>query len=156
MLQGLNNVINTGLIGNPVNKKHIRQFGETLQRTFDMNLGWILPSTLLSEDIDAMIQEEHPLLLNSSRNQGNNVESESIMAEWSSHPVHLTSINGSKPLSTFIPFCAYQTNLLALGEYIDEHEFPVCSQFAPTVHKGQRCYTIDVSSLLPDFETKDR
>ena len=63
----------------------------------------------------------------------------------------MTSTNAP---SAFIPFCAYNTELLALGIFIDGMKFPICSRFVPTVLKGQLCYTMDVNSVLPDKETK--
>ena len=156
MLQGLANVINSGLIANSVNKEHLRQFSEMLQTVCDMDLEFILSKTLTNKDKLAMAHNQHPLLLNSSgKIEQQNDKTESLMAELSSHPVHLMTKNGWSALSAFIPFCAYQTNMLVVGEYIDGFDFPVCNKFTPTVHRGQLCYTIDISSVLPNTETDD-
>ena len=60
-----------------------------------------------------------------------------------SHPPHLTSTWSS----TFIPFCAYKTDLnfsksiLALPGVT----FPLCSSFLPTVLEGQLCYKLTLN-----------
>ena len=156
MLQGLANVINSGLIVNSVNKEHLRQFSQMLQTVCDMDLGFILSKTLSSNETVAMTHNQHPLLLNTSNEiKQQNDQMESLMADLSAHPVHLTAKIGWKVPSAFIPFCAYQTNMLLVGEYIDGLDFPVCNKFTSTVHRGQLCYTIDISSFLPNTETKD-
>ena len=153
MTQGAANVINSGLIVDPVNLDHLRQFCLMLSSVFDLDLMYVLSRELSNDDLQAMIEDRHPFLsFNSSTTKQPNAKTTSMMARLSSHPVHLTS--ESHP-SAFIPFCAYQTNMLALGQFIDSLEFPVCNKFTPTVDRGQLCYTIDVSSVLPDAETKD-
>ena len=57
--------------------------------------------------------------------------------------------------SAFIPFCAYQTSLLLLGEFINSFEFPVCNKFTPTVLDGQLCYNLGINSVLSERETMD-
>ena len=158
LLQGIANVIDSGLIVNSVTMEHMRQFCQMLQTAFKMDLVFVLSKTLSNDDIRAMIKTEHPLLsLNSSNSRQQEFGTEeSLMAELSSHPVHLTSKSGKSALSAFIPFCAYQKNMLLLGEYIDGLEFPVCNKFTPTVHKGQLCYTIDISSVLPNIGTEGK
>ena len=51
--------------------------------------------------------------------------------------------------------CAYKTDLLLLGEYIEGLDFPICNKFTPTVLDGQLCYTLDLGSALPNIETFD-
>ena len=77
------------------------------------------------------------------------------MRELSFHPVLLKSKSNATLPSAFIPFCAYKTDLLMLGEHIEGIDFPVCNKFTPTVLDGQLCYTLDVNSALPDEDTLD-
>ena len=60
----------------------------------------------------------------------------------SNHPPHLKN----SP-SAFIPFCEYTGNMLSVGEYIENFDFPVCNSFRPTVLGGQLCYQFDVNSI---------
>ena len=148
LLQGTANVINSGIVVNPVSMEHLRKFCQMLQAAFKMDLKWVLSKTLSNSNKEIMIRDKNPFLLfNSSSNGQPEPETEIDMARLSSHPVHLTSRGA---LSAFIPFCAYNTDLLAFGQYIDGLQFPVCNKFAPTVHRGQLCYTIDVNSELPN------
>ena len=153
LLQGLANVINSGLIDSSANLKHLRQFCQMLSAVLRLDVPYILTKTLSLMDIQAMKNEENPFLIfNSSTSEERDKKRENLMAELSSHPVHLTSKNAP---SAFIPFCAYQTDLEIFGDYIDGLDIPVCNKFTPTVHRGQLCYKIDVGSLLPDVETKN-
>ena len=60
-----------------------------------------------------------------------------------SHPPHLTSSSSS----SFIPFCAYKTNLSFSGksEALDSTTFPLCSSFLPTILEGQLCYKLTLN-----------
>ena len=62
-----------------------------------------------------------------------------------SHPPHLKS-NWS---SSFIPFCAYKTDLNFSGtsQYLDGIDFPLCSSFLPTILEGQLCYNLDLKKV---------
>ena len=57
-----------------------------------------------------------------------------------SHPPHLTS-NWS---SSFIPFCAYKTdlNFSETSPALNGTNFPLCSSFLPTILEGQLCYKL--------------
>ena len=152
----------SGLIENPVNIDHLYQFGKEMQSLLDIKLKDILPKALLGDDIDKLRESRYPFLdFNQTFGpvQIDNFEDESVeslMAELSSHPVHLVTKNSKTSLpSAFIPFCAYKTDLLLLGEYIEGLEFPVCNKFVPTVLDRQLCYTLDISSALPNMETID-
>ena len=150
---------------NPINIDHLYQFGKRLQSILGLKLKDILPKALLSDDIGKLQKSQFPFLdLNqtlgpaqkSSDNSEDEHNEEALMAEFSSHPVHLVTKNSKTTLpSAFIPFCAYKTDLLLLGEYIEGLEFPICNKFTPTVLDGQLCYTFDISSVLPDMETLD-
>ena len=62
------------------------------------------------------------------------------------HPPHLQeeTITGS----SFIPFCAYKTNMTISGPevWLPNISFPVCTAFKPTVLEGQLCYKIQVNA----------
>ena len=60
-----------------------------------------------------------------------------------SHPPHLRS-NWS---STFIPFCAYKTdlNFSQMSAALDDTTFPLCSSFLPTTLEGQLCYKLKLN-----------
>ena len=143
LLQGTANLINSNMVVHPVNMEHLHQFCQMLEGALKLDLGYILSRTLSYNDIKQLTRNKNPLapFANSTYKQPD-MKEETSMAELSSHPVHLTS---KRAPSAFIPFCAYQTDMLALGEYIEGLEFPV---FTPILHRGQRCYTKDVSSLL--------
>ena len=79
------------------------------------------------------------------------------------HPPHLQeeSMTGS----SFIPFCAYKTNMTISGPQVllSNISFPICTAFKPTVLEGQLCYKIQVNvtggqgkknglSLLLDYQ----
>ena len=153
LLQGTANVISSGLVVNPLSMVHLQKFSQIIGGALNLDLMYILSKTLSNNDTDAMIKNYHPFspfqLTNMTQRE---IKIESLMAEFSSHPVHLTSKNVP---SAFIPFCAYNGDLLALGKQIDGIEFPVCNKFVATVLKGQLCYTIDVGSVLTGTKTKD-
>ena len=52
--------------------------------------------------------------------------------------------------SAFIPFCAYQTDMEIVGEYVDQFRFPVCSKFTPIVLDGEHCYSLDLATVIPE------
>ena len=60
-----------------------------------------------------------------------------------SHPPHLTS-NWS---SSFIPFCAYKTdlNFSETSPALNGTNFPLCSSFLPTILEGQLCYKLTLN-----------
>ena len=140
LLQGTSNMINSGLISNPVNLRHLQKFCEMLRTVLKIDLNFILLKTLSTNDIKELTKNQNPLLLfnSSSRTSQQDMIVKKLMAGLSSHPVHLTSEGAT---SAFIPFCAYQTDLLSLGKYIAGFELPVCNAFFPTVHRGRLCYT---------------
>ena len=49
--------------------------------------------------------------------------------------------------SALIPFCEYNGDMLAMGEYIENFDFPVCNKFRPTLLDGDLCYQLDVNSI---------
>ena len=163
LLQGASNIINSGSLRNQVNIDHPYEFCKEMQSMFGLYLPDILQNSLLSEDIDILKRSRYPFL-EQSQNFAKDKEStynprdsdtESLKAELSSHPVHLKTRNGTILPSAFIPFCAYKTDLLMLGERITGLKFPVCNKFKPTVLDGQLCYTLDLSSTLPNTMTLD-
>ena len=60
-----------------------------------------------------------------------------------SHPPHLTSSWSS----SFIPFCAYKTDLNFSGKspFLEGTTFPLCSSFLPTIFEGQLCYKLTLN-----------
>ena len=56
------------------------------------------------------------------------------------HPHHLTL---SEVSSAFIPFCAYGSNLTALGVPHPNLTMNMCNSFKPTLLNGDLCYTLD-------------
>ena len=60
-----------------------------------------------------------------------------------SHPHHLTSSWSS----SFIPFCAYKTDLKLFKEAhtLPGISFPLCSSFLPTILEGQLCYKLTLN-----------
>ena len=59
------------------------------------------------------------------------------------HPVHLFDSDNVGIPSALIPFCAYGTDMKALGRPSSNFSFPVCDSFKPTMHKGRVCYRLD-------------
>ena len=64
-------------------------------------------------------------------------------AQILNHPPRITSSWSS----SFIPFCAYKTNLnfSEKSEALEGTDFPVCSSFLPTILDGQLCYQLTVN-----------
>ena len=74
--------------------------------------------------------------------------SDGLVAEVSTHPVHMLNSNGSLMPSAFIPYCSFGENLAFLGEYVNNMTFPVCNMFQPTAFKGHLCYSLEISKML--------
>ena len=49
--------------------------------------------------------------------------------------------------SALIPFCEYNGDMLAMGEYIENFDFPVCNKFRTTLLDGELCYQLDVNTI---------
>ena len=64
----------------------------------------------------------------------------------SAHPPHLHL--DTKAGSSFIPFCAYKTNMSISGPtvLVPNISFPICTAFKPTVLEGQLCYKLHVNA----------
>ena len=64
-----------------------------------------------------------------------------------SHPVHLLDQMGNVSLSTFVPFCAFQTQLGISKPFtfLPDSPYPVCKSFVPVDLHGQLCYSIRVN-----------
>ena len=64
----------------------------------------------------------------------------------SGHPVHFGNRVSLEVSSSFIPICAYKSNLLISNDplWMSNISFPLCSSFKPTVLEGQLCYKIEV------------
>ena len=63
--------------------------------------------------------------------------------QQSSHPAHLEG----KVSSSFIPFCAYKSNLILSRNplWFSNISFPLCSSFKPTMLEGQLCHKIELN-----------
>ena len=97
LLQGVANVINSGLIDNSANVKKLRQYCQMLSAVLRLDLTYILSKTLSLMEIQAMKNEESPFLFfNSSTSDERDKKRESLMAELSSHPVHLCDCHQTK------------------------------------------------------------
>ena len=59
------------------------------------------------------------------------------------HPVHLSEDGAS----AFIPFCAYQSDLVVADhpQRIQGISYPVCSSFQQTILEGQLCYELKLN-----------
>ena len=81
------------------------------------------------------------------------------------HPLHL--LGETMTGSSFVPFCAYKTNMTISGPevWLPNMSFPICTSFKPTILEGQLCYKIQVNatsgqgkkhglSLLLDYQDK--
>ena len=67
------------------------------------------------------------------------------MAEFT-HPPHLQGELNTG--SSFIPFCAYKTNM-TISEpevLLPNISFPICTAFKPTILEGQLCYKLQVNA----------
>ena len=161
LLQGALNMINLGQLTEPVSKDHLYQLSKEMQSILGLKLKEILRMMLSTDGISMMMENSHPFIshnLDSSQTNTGNLEDAkrgALMAGLSSHPVHLKTKNGEILPSAFIPFCAYKTDLLLLGEYIKDIKFPVCNKFTPTLLDGQLCYSLDINPALPDSEALD-
>ena len=61
-----------------------------------------------------------------------------------SHPLHISSTW----TSTFIPFCAFQSNMALSKQptYIKDLYYPLCSSFQPTLLEGQLCFKLQMNA----------
>ena len=70
------------------------------------------------------------------------------MREMSLHPPHMTDSKGNLLPGAFIPFCAYQTQVLGVLE--TDLPFISCSMARPTILDGQLCYSINISNIAKE------
>ena len=68
------------------------------------------------------------------------------MTTSSAHLPHL--VGESNTGSSFIPFCAYKTNMtISQPEVLLPNiSFPICTAFKPTILEGQLCYKLQVNA----------
>ena len=65
------------------------------------------------------------------------------------HPGHLYDRDNVVGLpSALIPFCAYGTDMEAVGKMSINFSFPVCNSFKPTLLKGRVCYKLELDWRL--------
>ena len=60
-----------------------------------------------------------------------------------SHPAHMSAEGDS----SFIPFCAYQSDL-SISDHLQSIQgisFPACSSFQQTILEGQQCYKLKLN-----------
>ena len=128
-----------------------------MQPILGLKLNELLQKALMSDNLALLRRRKYPFLEKDLTFVQRSVERshELFMAELSSHHVHLKTKLGALVPSAFIPFCAYKTDLLLLGEHIKGLKFPVCNKFTPTVLDGQLCYNLDINSALPNEDTLD-
>ena len=71
-----------------------------------------------------------------------------------SHPPHLR--NGSA-VSAFIPFCAFEGQLLVSPEssWLPNLSFPTCQLFTPTSLDGQLCYKLQVNKTSKGSDNRE-
>ena len=64
-----------------------------------------------------------------------------------SHPPHLLDQKSTTSPSSFIPFCAFQSqlNISEPITFLPNSIFPVCNSFTPVALNGQLCYNIKVN-----------
>jgi hypothetical protein len=74
------------------------------------------------------------------------------VGEVSAHPPHLIDSMGAPTPAALIPFCGYKSSMTALGEA--RAGLPVCTGFQPTVLDGQLCYSLNISALQAEMESK--
>ena len=67
--------------------------------------------------------------------------------EVSLHPPHLIDSSGSMAPAALIPFCSFQANMSMLGTVKEGLNFTACSNFRPTLHEGQLCYSLNLTSI---------
>ena len=70
------------------------------------------------------------------------------------HPAHMKDNQNNSIPTSLIPFCGYGGNLNITGKYIKDLRFPVCDSFHPVNLDGQRCYALDLNSILIGGKTK--
>ena len=58
------------------------------------------------------------------------------------HPPHIR-----ESLSSFIPFCEVNGDMLAVGEKIENFSLPVCRAFKRKVLDGRLCYQLDTNFI---------
>ena len=66
---------------------------------------------------------------------------------YSTHPVHVFNVLHNLNPTAFIPFCAFDGDMAALGEERENFSLPLCSVFQPRVLAGQMCYFVDLSNV---------
>ena len=74
--------------------------------------------------------------------------------EVSVHPPNMMDNKGELLPSSFIPFCAYQSNVL--GSLLPDLPFTSCSLAYHTVLDGQLCYYFNVSSMATKVTQEGR
>ena len=57
--------------------------------------------------------------------------------------MHISSDTGELSPSSFIPFCEFGGNTLAMGRMIRQFDFPVCNSFKAKILNDQLCYEVD-------------
>ena len=67
--------------------------------------------------------------------------------ELSSHPVHIINKDRNFMPSALVPYCGIATDMLSLGDYMDNFTYPICTAFKPTLLEGQLCYELDTSRI---------
>ena len=76
------------------------------------------------------------------------------MREVSLNPPSMIDSAGRPLPASFIPFCAYQSNIL--GTFTPNLPFKSCSLSQTTVLDGQLCFTLDVSKISKDKVSNGR
>ena len=61
------------------------------------------------------------------------------------HPSHLVGPKGQLLPAALVPFCAYKTS--AMGKRRSDLAFIACDKLQPTLLNGQRCYSLNKSSI---------
>ena len=72
------------------------------------------------------------------------IDTMDMLEEVSFHPVHLINKGGVPMPSSFIPYCAFGTDMSIIGRRNNNFSFPICDSFIPTILDGQLCYEIDM------------
>jgi hypothetical protein len=155
VLQAVTNTINNQAIVFTQNQNRFNHVYQKLEEALALNVQSILSSQLSREELKVLIHQNLPYMTNwteatTKHALGDNVTESEMMAEMSSHPVHLINRAGLAMPSAFIPFCAYKTNMGVMGGKVAGIGFPACDKFLPTVLDGELCYTVDLASFLPD------
>ena len=76
------------------------------------------------------------------------------MREVSLNPPSMVDSVGRPLSASFIPFCAYQSNIL--GAFTPDLPFKSCSLSQPTVLDGQLCFTLDVNKIANEKASNGR